>query len=800
MADSFRSLLDFRSLTTNSNYNFRLYLPTKHYYPSAFLRSHNSRIKRKPFHLALLSKPSSQIDVVSTHEHSDGSLLFRFGDPSEVAKNVEIEESKNVEVGSETEDEPLDVKVSDSVREKEVAVKKADSDISGSSSTEVDNHTNSVIISDESRTVSEEESDLCEKLLEGSSDVELTVLISSTDAEIPSTGGVEVEHTENVDEGLYEKSPEMENSITTLELSENNATDTCISGVEIERNASQSDASVLENGYKTEDNDITTTLEVLENEAAEVATLDSLILDPVSVGPDSEFLQVSADSSQSDASALENSSGMENYITTEELLENETAEVATSDFVVLDPVLVAPDYEVLHGSADLSPSDDAPSILGYNSEMEMYITTVELFKTEAADVTALDSSTPDPVTTVPENDDVFVDDERTNVKSDIEIEIVETDLAESERAITSLSEEIGDGNETDTAILGVQKAIVGNENGSSLNDTELVTESTQLEAESMFDEETTGIDTVEESKKDDGAEILTVDLTVGPEITEADDKAQSDDSVEESATTSILDSREIISTEFVLSSGAALLPHPSKVLTGGEDAYFIAGQTWLGVADGIGQWSFHGTETGVYAQELVKNCEMLISNCKGDSVNNPVELLKLGVSETGSAGSSAVLIARFDGQVLHVANIGDSGFIVLRRGNVYKRSSPMHHAFYFPRRIERGDDPSSLAELYSVDLEEEDVIITATDGLLDNLYDREISSIVDKSLADDKKPEELAELLAREAQERGGSAFGRSPFGDDAEVAGFTEYTGGKIDDVAVIVSVVGRKSESRNL
>ncbi|KAL7119420.1 hypothetical protein ACP275_02G061900 [Erythranthe tilingii] len=698
-------------------------------------------------------------------EHSDGSLLFPFGDPSEVAKNVEIEESKNLEVEKETEDEPLDVKVSDSVREKEV-----------------DNHTNSIIIGGETNTVSEEASDLCDKLLEGSSDVDLPVLISTTGAEIPST--------ENVDEGLNEKSPEMENNVTTSELSENDATDTCISGVEIEQNVSQSDASILENSYKTDDNDITT-LEVLESEAAEVATLDSLILDPVSVGPDSEFLQASADSSQSDASALENSYKTEDNITTLEGLENENAEVATSDFVVLDPVIVVPDYEFLNGSADISPYDDAPSILGYNSEMEIYITTVELFKTEAADVTALDSSTPDPVIIVPDKDDVFVDDKRTNAESEIEIEIVETDLAESEPATASLSEEIGDGNETDTAILGVQNGIVGNENGSSLNNTELVTESTQLEAESMFDEE---------SKKDDGAEILTVDLTVGPEITEADDKAQSDDSVEESATTSILDSREIISTEFVLSSGAALLPHPSKVLTGGEDAYFIAGQTWLGVADGVGQWSFQGTETGVYAQELVKNCEMVILNCKGDSVNNPVELLKLGVSETGSAGSSTVLIARFDGQVLHVANIGDSGFIVLRRGDVYKRSSPMHHAFYFPRRIERGDDPSSLAELYTVDLAEEDVIITATDGLLDNLYDREISSIVDKSLADDKKPEEIAELLAREALERGGSAFGRSPFGDDAEVAGFTGYTGGKLDDVAVIVSVVGRKSESRNL
>lgn len=50
-------------------------------------------------------------------------------------------------------------------------------------------------------------------------------------------------------------------------------------------------------------------------------------------------------------------------------------------------------------------------------------------------------------------------------------------------------------------------------------------------------------------------------------------------------------------------------------------------------------------------------------------------------------------------QALHVANVGDSGFIVVRNGAVYKRSSPMHHVFHFPLQIERGDDPSSLAEV-----------------------------------------------------------------------------------------------------
>ncbi|GFP98679.1 probable protein phosphatase 2c bipp2c1 [Phtheirospermum japonicum] len=265
-------------------------------------------------------------------------------------------------------------------------------------------------------------------------------------------------------------------------------------------------------------------------------------------------------------------------------------------------------------------------------------------------------------------------------------------------------------------------------------------------------------------------------------------------------------SQEPLMTNFVLSSGAALLPHPSKlasqrygrssnskynkfqVLTGGEDAYFMAGQTWLGVADGVGQWSLEGSNPGVYAQELVKNCKRLVSDSNGESVNNAVELLNLSVADTHAPGSSTVLIAQFDGQALHVANIGDSGFIIIRNGAVYKRSSRMQHAFHFPLRIERGDDPSSLAELYRVDLEEEDVIIAATDGLLDNLYDQEISSI------------EIAELLVTKAQEIGRSESARSPFADEARAAGFAKYGGGKLDDVAVIVSLVQRRSNTQTL
>ncbi|THF99135.1 hypothetical protein TEA_027882 [Camellia sinensis var. sinensis] len=84
-------------------------------------------------------------------------------------------------------------------------------------------------------------------------------------------------------------------------------------------------------------------------------------------------------------------------------------------------------------------------------------------------------------------------------------------------------------------------------------------------------------------------------------------------------------------------------------LTGGEDAYFVATQ-WLGVADGVGQWSLEGINPGVYAQELMENCRKIVSQCNSIPLSNPVEVLNQSALEAQSPGSSTILVAYFDGQ------------------------------------------------------------------------------------------------------------------------------------------------------
>lgn len=57
--------------------------------------------------------------------------------------------------------------------------------------------------------------------------------------------------------------------------------------------------------------------------------------------------------------------------------------------------------------------------------------------------------------------------------------------------------------------------------------------------------------------------------------------------------------------------------------------------------------------------------------------------------------------------------------------------------------------------------------------------------------------QDIAVCLATRAQKVGQSTRARTPFADAAQAAGYVGCTGGKLDDVTVIVSLVQRRSSS---
>jgi protein phosphatase PTC7 len=256
--------------------------------------------------------------------------------------------------------------------------------------------------------------------------------------------------------------------------------------------------------------------------------------------------------------------------------------------------------------------------------------------------------------------------------------------------------------------------------------------------------------------------------------------------------------------------GASMLDHPEKK-GGGEDSFFKSslGKS-LGVADGVGGWAddVRGSARD-YARALCRQAQSL---SEARPMPTGLQLLSDAYNTVpeGVEGAATFVVAVLTSHGLSLAWVGDSAALVLRRTvgeyNVIFRSNEQQHSFNFPFQLStapESDGPGS-ADQALVDVHEDDLIILASDGLFDNLFDEEIVAIV--SEADDRAPanlDALARRLASTAQDRAGimslSTRGRAalqptptPFEVSARSKGM-DFVGGKLDDTTVVCARVVR-------
>ncbi|XP_047948446.1 uncharacterized protein LOC125194325 isoform X2 [Salvia hispanica] len=404
-----------------------LFLPPKRYFSCA-LHSHNSRIsriKRHPPHLPLLFKPSpfaasaSDTDVIiSTHKHSDGSFLFRFGDPSEVVKNVETEEAKTVKEeieGDDTNGSSM-VEVMESGDESKVAV---------SGSTEVSDCADSVVSSSNTLIAVEGESEI-------PIETELPVLTSNQEIGGICTPALDVEQIgvneeykdlSLVEASIPDESFQIEN--TTVEVSgeeslketSNCDVEECLKEEDVD---SPADAAILNQSSEVLD-DITT-LGLLEKESDDISSAD---IDEDKTGMVEEGLDGDYEDSPVDASIIGKSSELGSEISAVDLLEKEIVGSTTTSDVETQPtgnveeginevyedspvdiaytpdnttaalsenqtadVISAPDIDIKYTGNGEQGRDDKPSSVEKESGVENCITAPELLGKETVDITS----------------------------------------------------------------------------------------------------------------------------------------------------------------------------------------------------------------------------------------------------------------------------------------------------------------------------------------------------------------------------------------------------------------------------
>lgn len=303
----------------------------------------------------------------------------------------------------------------------------------------------------------------------------------------------------------------------------------------------------------------------------------------------------------------------------------------------------------------------------------------------------------------------------------------------------------------------------------------------------------------------------------------------------------------------VLRTGCAASPHPQKVQSGtrgrvsphfghaGDDAYSVshsrmlrsegnAALTTVGIADGVYAWRDRGIDVGAFSQGLVQSitthCNTGTANDDDDEYSDNNGALRLkdvmdrafkDTLSDGCEGSATCCVIALDGLhgELHSANLGDSGYAVTRAlpagERVLFRTPQQEHIFGYPFQLGHHDhsDKARDAELASMEVAVGDIVVAATDGLWDNLAESDIVDAIVKARAARAGGDAdttsgvgvaaLAQELLKQAYYASLDGNGSTPYSLGASEEFHMVYSGGKPDDITVVVGIVEEDVEGQS-
>ncbi|EDW49369.1 protein phosphatase PTC7 homolog [Drosophila sechellia] len=242
----------------------------------------------------------------------------------------------------------------------------------------------------------------------------------------------------------------------------------------------------------------------------------------------------------------------------------------------------------------------------------------------------------------------------------------------------------------------------------------------------------------------------------------------------------------------------------------GEDAWFMSSSPQayiMGVADGVGGWRNYGVDPGKFSMSLMRSCER-ISHAPDFEPKRPEILLERGYCDLldqkcSIVGSCTACILSFnrDNNTLYAANIGDSGFLVVRSGKVVCRSQEQQHQFNTPYQLASpppgyefhvlSDGPES-ADTIKFPMQQGDVILLATDGVYDNVLESVLVEVLTEmsGISNSVQLQMAANTVALMARTLSFNRNHDSPFSQNARKLNIDAW-GGKPDDITVLLAIV---------
>ncbi|CAA9957722.1 PTC1 Serine-threonine protein phosphatase [Pyrenophora teres f. maculata] len=190
-------------------------------------------------------------------------------------------------------------------------------------------------------------------------------------------------------------------------------------------------------------------------------------------------------------------------------------------------------------------------------------------------------------------------------------------------------------------------------------------------------------------------------------------------------------------------------------VTNGDDAVLVS-ESFIAANDGVGAWATREKGHAALWSRLIAHfwaLEVETASYSPTSPPNLIEYLQNAYSLTKEAtsepnpwhGTTTVCGALLgadnetpDHPLLYVTQLGDSQILVIRPSTkeVVYRTQEQWHWFDCPRQLGTNspDTPNGNAVMDRVPIQEDDVVVAMTDGVVDNLWEHEIVENVCESM------------------------------------------------------------------
>lgn len=253
-------------------------------------------------------------------------------------------------------------------------------------------------------------------------------------------------------------------------------------------------------------------------------------------------------------------------------------------------------------------------------------------------------------------------------------------------------------------------------------------------------------------------------------------------------------------SDFKFSSKYFYKIHPQSTYNQKKSDYASFYDDFICLTDGAIGWKDFNNSYD-FAKSLNENLKSVFFSNKSKYIND-IELLLIDTLENiKELGEACCLLLILDPKhsFVNAYQIGDCNFLILRKNDGERKKLDVIHNYQEVTKMFNKSNSLKInlsknkGKLTKYPLQLNDVIISGTDGLFDNMYNEEIVKCVKPFLEISENIADLelvAEIIGTRAFNNSQNQSYFSPFAKNAKDY-FFDYLGGKLDDISIIVTQI---------